>query len=114
MLFALALAYLLLTVVKSAFMGLWANQYLDFDLQENISVYFAFLGLAGLIGLLAGAYPALYLSRYSPTQALKNSNTERRENWSTESIECEPIGDLTILCHHFATGVSPVSALPGF
>ena len=76
-LLALALAYLLLTVVKSAFMGLWANQYLDFDLRENISVYFAFLALAGLIGLLAGAYPALYLSRYSPTQALKNSNTER-------------------------------------
>ena len=76
-LFALALAYLLLTVVKSAFMELWANQYLDFDLQGNTWVYFVFLGLAWLIGLLAGAYPALYLSRYSPTQVLKNLGSEK-------------------------------------
>ena len=76
-LFALVLACLLLTLVKSAFMGLWANQYLDFDLQGNTLVYFAFLGLALLIGLLAGAYPALYLSRYSPMQVLKNSSTEK-------------------------------------
>ena len=76
-LFALALAYLLLTLVKSAFMGLWANQYLDFDLQGNTLVYFVFLGLALLIGLLAGAYPALYLSRYSPTKVLKNLSSEK-------------------------------------
>ena len=76
-LFALALAYLLLTVVKSAFMGLWANQYLDFDLQGNTLVYFVFLGLALLIGLLAGAYPALYLSRYAPTRVLKNLSSEK-------------------------------------
>lgn len=31
-------------------MGLWANQYLDFDLQGNTVVFFVFLGLALLIG----------------------------------------------------------------
>ncbi|MEM8966290.1 MAG: ABC transporter permease [Bacteroidota bacterium] len=76
-LFALGLAYLLLTLVKSAFMGLWANQYLDFDLQGDALVYFAFLGLAILIGLLAGAYPALHLSRYTPVRVLKNLSSEK-------------------------------------
>ena len=58
-------------------MELWANQYLDFDLQGNTLVYFVFLGLALLIGLLAGAYPALYLSRYAPTRVLKNLSSEK-------------------------------------
>ena len=76
-LFALVVAYLLLTLVKSGFTGLWANQYLDFDLQGNAVVYFVFLGLTLLIGLLAGAYPALHLSRYAPTRVLKNLSGEK-------------------------------------
>jgi putative ABC transport system permease protein len=58
-------------------MGLWANQYLNFDLHGNILVYLIFFGFAVLLGLLAGFYPALYLSRYSPTKALKNLKGER-------------------------------------
>lgn len=76
-LFALALAYLILLAVKPAFMGLWANQYLNFDLQGNASTYIFFLGLALMIGLLAGTYPALYLSRYAPVKVLKNINHEK-------------------------------------
>ena len=76
-LLALLMANVLLIVVKPAFMELWANQYLNFDLSGNILVYFIFLGFAVLIGLLAGFYPALHLSRYSPTKALKNLKSER-------------------------------------
>nr|WKN38892.1 ABC transporter permease [Tunicatimonas sp. TK19036] len=76
-LFALMLAYLLLMGVKPAFMELWANKYLNFDLQGNGLVYLGFLGLALIIGLMAGTYPAMYLSRYSPTKVLKNFSSEK-------------------------------------
>jgi putative ABC transport system permease protein len=76
-LFSLALAHILLLIVKPAFMGLWANQFLNFDLSGNIEVYLIFLGLALLIGLLAGTYPALHLSRFAPTKVLKNLNSEK-------------------------------------
>ncbi|MCW5911666.1 MAG: ABC transporter permease [Cyclobacteriaceae bacterium] len=69
-LFALALANILLLLVKPAFMGLWVNRYLNFDLNESMPVYIAFIGLALFIGLLAGFYPALHLSRYSPVKVL--------------------------------------------
>jgi putative ABC transport system permease protein len=71
-LFAMGMAILLLFVLKAAFMRLWVNQYLNFDLRENGVIIVIFVGLAGLIGIIAGIYPALYLSRFRPMLALKN------------------------------------------
>lgn len=76
-LFALVLAYFLLIGVKPAFMELWANKYLNFDLQGGWLVYLVFLGLALLVGLISGTYPAIYLSRYSPISVLKNLSSEK-------------------------------------
>ncbi|WPP52701.1 ABC transporter permease [Catalinimonas niigatensis] len=76
-LFSLALAHLLLFIIQPAFMGLWANQFLNFDLNGNMLVHLIFLGLALLIGLVAGTYPALYLSRFAPTKVLKNLASEK-------------------------------------
>ncbi|MEQ9289894.1 MAG: ABC transporter permease [Cyclobacteriaceae bacterium] len=69
---SLLLAIGLLLFVKAAFLNLWVNQFLNFDLGANIIVYLAFLGLALLIGLVAGIFPAMKLSGYSPISALKN------------------------------------------
>jgi putative ABC transport system permease protein len=71
-LFAMAMAILLLFVLKAAFMRLWVNQYLNFDLRENGVIFVIFICLACLIGIIAGIYPALYLSRFRPILALKN------------------------------------------
>ena len=38
-LFAMGMAILLLFVLKAAFMRLWVNQYLNFDLRGGIGVY---------------------------------------------------------------------------
>ena len=59
-LIALAMAGALLLLIKPAFMKLWVNQYLSFDLRGNVIVYFIFLGFALLIGLIAGAFPAFH------------------------------------------------------
>lgn len=76
-LFALVMAVNLLFVVKSGFMNLWLNRYLNFELQETFSVYLIFTGFAVFIGVLAGVFPALSLSKYQPVKVLKNIDTVR-------------------------------------
>lgn len=71
-LLALGMALLLLLFLVPAFKGLWVNKHLNFELPSMPSVYLAFTGFALLIGIIAGTYPALYLSRYQPIKALKN------------------------------------------
>lgn len=74
-LIALVMAILLLFFLVPAFKGLWVNKYLNFELPSMASVYLVFMGFAILIGIIAGIYPALYLSKYQPIKALKNLNT---------------------------------------
>jgi putative ABC transport system permease protein len=74
---AMGMAILLLFLLKAAFVGLWVNRYLHFELQGNTMVFLAFLGLALLIGLVAGIYPALYLSKIDPILALKSDGGGR-------------------------------------
>ena len=76
-LLALIMASVLLLLIKPAFEALWANEYLNFDLSGNLVVYFIFLCFALFIGLLAGAYPAIYLSGFIPVRALKNLQNMR-------------------------------------
>jgi putative ABC transport system permease protein len=71
--FAMGMAIILLFVLKAAFMRLWVNQYLNFDLRENGVIFGIFICFACLIGIIAGIYPAMYLSRFRPILALKNS-----------------------------------------
>ena len=71
-LFAMGIALVILFFLKTAFMRLWVNQYLKFDLRANGIVYVVFLGFALVVGIVAGLYPALYLSRFDPIPALKS------------------------------------------
>jgi putative ABC transport system permease protein len=64
---------LLFVFLKSAFLNLWVNRYLHFDLRPNAEVFLIFAGLALFVGLVSGSYPAFYLSRHRPVNALKAS-----------------------------------------
>ncbi|HTE32517.1 MAG TPA: FtsX-like permease family protein, partial [Chryseolinea sp.] len=71
-LLALVMALLLLLIIVPAFKGLWVNKHLNFELPVMPSVYLVFTAFALIIGIIAGVYPALYLSKYQPIKALKN------------------------------------------
>jgi putative ABC transport system permease protein len=76
-LFALGMACILLVAIKPAFKSLWINQFLNFELQDSLPVYLLFAGFTTLIGLVAGAYPALHLSGFQPAKVLKNLDSMR-------------------------------------
>ncbi len=83
---ALALAYLLLLVIKPVFKGLWVNRYLNFELHESVTVYLAFIAFAIIVGIVAGLFPAFRLSSYQPIQAIKKTERTRSGKWSVQKF----------------------------
>lgn len=85
-LFALVLAVILLLVIKPAFMALWINKYLNFNLTENLSIYLVFVGFAIIIGVIAGAVPALHLSKFKPIQVLKSGDSGKSKKFGLRKV----------------------------
>ncbi len=68
---ALAFALVLLVVVKPFIMNLKFAQLLRWDLEGNPVVYGAFLLFSVVVGIMAGFFPAVILSRFEPIKVLK-------------------------------------------
>ncbi|MFP4094463.1 MAG: FtsX-like permease family protein [Cyclobacteriaceae bacterium] len=74
---AMVLSLLMLNLIKPAFSNLWFNSYLNLNLDESPSVYLAFALFALVVGIIAGLFPAVYTSKYSPVQVLRNLSSVR-------------------------------------
>ncbi|MFZ6011035.1 MAG: ABC transporter permease [Bacteroidota bacterium] len=71
--FALALALGLLVAVKPFLLNLKFAQVLKWDLEGNLYVYAVFLGFSVLVGMMAGFFPAVILSKFQPVKVLKGA-----------------------------------------
>ena len=87
---AFGIALLLLQILIPEFSKLenmypWmAKNHLAVNVTKDAGLLLQFLGLATLVGILAGAYPAFVMSRFTPTRTLKG--TEKIQGFSGMSM----------------------------
>lgn len=62
---------ILLTIALLPFFSQVTNTSLHLDIPGKLTILVGFLGLAVVTGLIAGSYPALYLSAFKPIRVLK-------------------------------------------
>lgn len=73
-LFSLVLAIAFLSLLGPLMFEFKIAKALKWDLRADITVYLTFLVFSLFIGILAGLFPALVLSRFKPVNVLKNLN----------------------------------------
>ncbi len=78
--FALFIAFALVQLALPAFNNI-SGKHLSFDVKPIL----AFIGLGLLVGLIAGIYPAFYLSSFKPIAVLKGKLTTSHKNFSLRS-----------------------------
>lgn len=75
-LIAMALAILLVDLLLPQF-NLLANKTLSLDFLSNSALLFYLFGASVFTGLIAGSYPAFFLSSFDPASVLKSSMTQK-------------------------------------
>ncbi len=81
MVLGIALAAVLLPVFNDL-----SDKHLIFNFQQFPELFWLIPGLALVVGLLAGTYPAFVLSGFSPLETLKSKLKIGGENWFTKSL----------------------------
>ncbi len=85
-LLSLLLANCFLFFLKKAFLNLWINKHLQFDLDFNMYVYVTFFVFSLLIIFISGIYPALKFSKARPIDMLKNSTSAMLGKWGLRRV----------------------------
>jgi putative ABC transport system permease protein len=73
---ALVIAFIVIQIVLPAFSNL-AGRQLKLDLLSNFYVLPLMIGFALFVGILAGTYPAFFLSSFQPVRTIKGSLNKR-------------------------------------
>lgn len=71
-LLALLLSLLFLQILQDFFSKYIIDQYISTNFDFGIGLYLIFILFSVLVGVLAGFFPALYISAFNPIQILKN------------------------------------------
>jgi putative ABC transport system permease protein len=78
--FALFIAFVLVQLALPAFNNI-SGKHLSFDVKPGL----AFIGLGLLVGIVAGIYPAFYLSSFKPIAVLKGKLTTNHKSFGLRS-----------------------------
>ncbi|MEM8965017.1 MAG: ABC transporter permease [Bacteroidota bacterium] len=78
-LFALTLAVLLVTLALPYFTD-FVDKQLSFDILGNPFLLLLLVGIILAVGIIAGSYPAFYLSAFQPARILRSSRGSQRGN----------------------------------
>lgn len=85
-LFALVIAFLIVHLILPDFNAFF-NKQLTFDIFTEPTLGLSLLAIAIIVGILAGLYPALFLSAFDPTETLKGSvHKSARGQWLRKSL----------------------------
>lgn len=85
-LLALALGMFLAEYLVAGWDALWPGIELSVRYQDNLPFFAALAGLVILTALLAGSYPAFYVSSFKPIQVLRDKVQLGGTNWFTRSL----------------------------
>ncbi|MEM6542833.1 MAG: ABC transporter permease, partial [Bacteroidota bacterium] len=72
-LLSLAFAIGLLQLLSRMFLNLWINRFLILDFRFDIALFLVFILFSIVVGLMAGVFPASFLSSFSPIKTLRNT-----------------------------------------
>jgi len=79
-------ALLVAEILVPAYNQMWDFLELDLDYLSNLDFLLFMFGLLILTGLLAGFYPAFYISSFEPTSILKGTFKFGGTNWVTKGL----------------------------
>jgi len=83
---ALVAGIALAEIFVPAYDALWTYFELTLDYSQNIGLLIFLAGILISVGIIAGAYPAFYISRYHPVTILRGKQKFGGASWFTRSL----------------------------